>query len=197
MFLSFKTGTGEVLASKSPVPSYPEVLLPQVQTIPSMSKAAPKQPPMSTSMISLWIWKSYCGVRNSPKTPVPQIKSFPSWDNAAEWCPTEIFQIYKSFKVCTCTGTELDFLFPIPSYPKLFPPIENTFPSLSKIIVWKIPHDTYYTSASSKATGLNKTYLKSLFPLPSWPVSPAPQVHTLLDFPCFAITAECLLPADT
>lgn len=81
----------------------------------------------------------------------------------------------------------------MPSYPKLFPPIEYTFPLSVKTSVWKIPASAdnivYYIDGI--CTG-NVHF--DLDPVPSYPASPLPQIYNL---PNLSTNAVCRVPHET
>jgi len=64
----------------------------------------------------------------------------------------------------------------MPNYPKLFPPIDITFPDFVRTSVLKIPAETYCNYYLINKFILGKMHL-SLLQFPSYPASPLPHVY--------------------
>ena len=73
LFCKFSITVGLSRVLKSPCPSSPLELAPQVQSLPLLSTAAPKHPPISIPRTRVLMWCIFVGMRNSPNVPVPQI----------------------------------------------------------------------------------------------------------------------------
>jgi len=65
----------------------------------------------------------FTGLRYSPNIPVPQIYNSPFSVRAAEWCPHAILTTLVLSNSLSLTGTLVFFFVPVPSWPKVFPPV--------------------------------------------------------------------------
>lgn len=70
------------------------MLDPHAHTFPSISNAIPNYAPILTSLTFFSRTYTIIGVKNSPKTPAPQMYRFPCIQIAALWSQHEILSIY-------------------------------------------------------------------------------------------------------
>ena len=163
---------------RSPTPSCPCILSPQVHREDVLVIAAPKFLPKLISTISLGHPLIILGY----KVPKPQIYKLPSSEMHALIPAAHILLINKCSNALIFVGMHISFVFPCPNCPEVFFPVLYTEPLTVRNKVNSSPQANSLISYTLLLQGDSEL---SQPPLPNCPLSPHP--HNIHTFSLFLI----------